>query len=494
MALFVTLPAELSLQIFRYLGLKEFLALSSTHTFLRRITQPLMYREFHWVWETDRQREPPIYLLSRTLAERPDLGAHIEHLTLEGQTQKTILSTGKDALEFQQADLSPLKKLVDELQVSPSEIWKQLLDDGALDAFVALLLSRLPNLRSLGLGFDFQFKTPCTTAVLRNGLLLLRTEGARSQVTFKKLREVSLCQDKIDANKKYLPPRLPENSLGSNPSFKNEIEHLLFSDPITTLTLWLQDEPDLYWPERVPSSSNLTTLILHHSEVREHTLGLLLSQLQSLQVLEYHYKGNTDRKPTRNRSSYLNCAILSEALDQVKETLRRLEISARWYSNQGANVEEQCNWGVMEHLKSFREYPHLQTLIVPLVILLGWSPATSKVKLAEALPASLERFCLTDDLILFSGWEWMQVDYLARFHDYVHDWREHAPSLKHVSMRINGDSSYRWAPDMDREWIGIYWPPQHIMHLSENQNSLKKTCENVGIGFNVERKGIVWPA
>lgn len=491
MALLEALPNPLLVQILSYLGHKEKMALSSTNAFFQDLAHPMIYQEIRWVWKGDPLRDPPVYLLLRTLVEQPSLAAHVEHLTLEGQTQKIIWSSH----EPRPVDLSPLKGLVDELQASPPDLWKDLVDKGVLDVFVALLLSRLPNLKSLRLGFEFQSSTPYTAAVLRVGLLPQKAVGALSQITFKKLYRVSFCQDEMEAGMTYLSPILPGHTLGSNPDNLGDLEPLLFSKSITTLSLWLQNEPDLIWPERRSSSSSLTSLILHHSEAREHTLKSLLGQLASLQVLEYHYHGCTTERRQRSISTYLDCAVLSDAFEQVKNTIRYLEVSADWYSIQNHELEWRSHWGIFGHLKSLHEYHHLRRLTVPLVVLLGWSPATSVVKLAETLPLSLEEICFTDDLIFYDDWEWMQTDYLDRFRDYLYNWNQHTPGLRRVSMRMNNGSSWRWGPRMDRKYLGVFMPPQHVIRTaSETQEALKEMCESVGIDFRVIRNGVVMSA
>ncbi|MCJ1474778.1 hypothetical protein MMC13_003438 [Lambiella insularis] len=484
MALLTAFPIELLLHVFSYLDRVDFLALSSTHALLRGVSQPLLYREIKGTWYDSEPKNPPIYLLLRTLAGRPDLGAQVEHLILEGEPQRrNLLSESEDAISFRRDDRSPLIELMYQLQVSPLEEWIRLLDVGSMDVFVALLLSRLSNLKYLSLGYHFQFNVPCTMAVLRKGLIPLKSKDARSQITFEELREVSFCQDIIDLRHLSLSTMLPGRATASNPIYCDDLEPLLFSKAIRKLTMWLQNEPDLRWSGQRSSPSNLRVLILHHSHAGEHTLEDLLSQLQGLEILEYHYHGYTKTGPERSVRCPLDCTILSEALDQVKDTIKRLKISA--HSNQSFEHQSRPDWAISGHLKSFGKYRHLQSLTVPLVMFLGWSSTMSEAEIAHALPVSLEQLCLTDDFFSVDGRFWKSTDYLAHFRDYRHKWRQHASSLKHLSKTVDCVMSWRWG-HMEKQ-RAPWRPPQHVIcAAAEHQEELRQLCESVNMKLYVQ--------
>ncbi|MCJ1293437.1 hypothetical protein MMC34_004992 [Xylographa carneopallida] len=497
MAKLMALPIELMLHVFGYLDVAEFVALSSTHTSLCSVAQPLLYREIKGTWYyrgppeiegtaySSGPPDPSIYLLLRTLVERPELGAHVEHLTFEGQPQiRYLWSETEDAISFRRDDRSPLIELMYELEASPLEEWIRLLDGGSLDVFVALLLSRLSNLKYLRLGFHFQINVPCTMAVLREGLIWFDSKDAPSKITFRQLREVSFCQDMIDRRWQRLCNLLPNGTIPSNPVHRDDLEPLLFSSAIHKLTLWLEGEPDLSWPVQRSSPSNLKILILHHSEIRENTLNSVLSQLQGLEDLEYHYHGSDKDELEQNKQFPLDCVLLSEALAQVKNTIKRVKISANSKNNFWR--EPRPDWRISDHLESFGEYRHLRSLTVPLVMFLGWSPVMSEAELVKALPASLEGICLTDDLFALDGWSWLlaQTEYLEHFRDYRHKWRQHAPSLRYLLKRVDCVMSSRWG---HIEKLNTMNPPQYaICAATEYQEELRQLCESVNRGLPVQ--------
>ncbi|MCJ1415429.1 hypothetical protein MMC32_001761 [Xylographa parallela] len=488
MAQLTALPIELMLHVFGYLDVVELVALSSTHTSLYSVAQPVLYREIKETWYYEsKPRDPPIYLLLRTLAERPELGAHVEHLTFEGKPQRGyLLSESEDAISFRRDDRSPLIKLMYELKVSPLYKWIRLLNSGSMDVFVALLLSRLSNLKCLRLGFHFQFNAPCTIVVLRSGLMRYDSKDTRSRINFRQLREVSFCQDMIDTRYRWLGGLLPNGKTASIPVYPDDLEPLLFSGTIHKLTMWLDGEPYLSWPGQRSSPSNLKTLILHHSEGKEHTLNSVLSQLESLEDLEYHYRSASEEELEQNLQFPLDCALLSEALAQVKNTIKNIKISVYSMSNFW-HEPRPAEWGISNHLESFGDYRHLRSLTVPLVMFLGWYPVMSKAELVKALPASLEGICLTDDLFALDGWSWLltQTEYLAHFRDYRYKWRQHAPSLRYLSKKVDCVMAWQWG-HMEKQKATIK-PQQHVIcAATEYQEELRQLCESVNRGLHMQ--------
>ena len=489
MAALMSCSNELLVMIFSAICKKDLLALSLTCKSLRPLAQSWLYCKIQWTWNGIPENNLRIFFLLRSLVENPELVQFIEHFSLLSDSKnmpRTIWSQ-HDHASLPIADLALLQGLVDTLRLPSAHEWKRMIEHGRIDVFVALLLSRVSYSRTLEIGFGIVMNFKFAGMMLRH----LSSSSAAAPVSpmFTQLQRVDFCTDRPRGNDNYLSMPCPQWDLQDSPRNFHDIRPLFFLPSMRYLRLWIQNPSDLFWRREVFGLSNLTTLVIHHSEARQDTISQLLSFTPCLERFEYHYHGCTDSRFHDKPSSYLDCAKLSEALSRVKSTIRFIVIFADWYSTSSAEPETCHAWGVKRNLESMRDFARLESLIVPLVVLLGKSPLSSAIKLADHLPPSLCELCLTDDLNFMGLMEWRQQDYLERFQVYLHRWQEHSPNLTTISLKIDcPSSSHRWADGAARNHEDDY---SVLDSLVENQHALAKLCEEAGIEFKVVRSGKV---
>ena len=489
MVSFLTLPNELLNDILDLLGPVSYLALSAVNAAFQQLAQPLLYQELSWPPSDPSVQARSVYLLLRTLAERPDLAASVDRATFEGRLPASFWSTPQEP-DINSADLNLIKSLIQQQRHSAPQFLHTQLDYGVPDVFFALLVGQLRNVRCLSIGEYFERAAPLTMEIIRSGVRRLDDAGQPIPRTrFKRLTQFAFCSEKIRNQNDKVGEVIDRGSgqLTRYPVKSGNVEPFLFADTITSLSLWLQNEEDLILPS-INVSSKLTTLVLYHSEVRVPTLKKLLGYLHKLQDLEYHYHIGCCEIPERQVSTYLDCGKLGEALDQVRTTIRKIVVRAQWYGVDGALLPEQnLWWGVLpgRQLNSFRNYPRLQSLTTPLFMIFGWSPRLSTVELSETLPPGLEHLCLTDDLEMLGDWEWRQHHYLARFQPFLQDWRQCTPQLKDLSFVLEDDDDYHHSlrPEMDPAMPDSFGREP----TAGSQRELARMCQNAGVEFWVDR-------
>ena len=489
MTAFMSCPNELLVVIFSAICKKDLLALSLTCKSLRPLAQSWLYRKIQWTWNGIPENNLKIFLLLRSLVESPELIQFIEHFyaLADSENMPRFIWSQHDHASFPIADLALLQGLVDTLQLPAANKWKQMIEYGQIDVFVALLLSRVSYLRTLEIGFGLLMNFKFAGIMLRH--LSSSSVPAPVSPMFIQLRRVDISMDRMGGNHKCLSMPCPRTDLQLSPRKFDDIRPLFFLPSMRYLRLWIQNPSDLLWQREVFGLSNLTSLVIHHSEAWQDTISQLLSFTPYLERFEYYYNGCTDSRYHDRPSSYLDCAKLSEALSHVKSTIRFIVIFADWYSTSGADLETCHGWGIKRNLESMRDFARLESLIVPLVVLLGKSPLSSAIKLADHLPPSLCELCLTDELNYMGLMEWRQQDYLERFQAYLHRWQEHSPNLSTISLKIDcPSSSHRWAYGAARNHEDDY---SVLDLLVENQHALAELCEEAGIEFKVVRSGKV---
>jgi hypothetical protein len=133
---------------------------------------------------------------------------------------------------------------------------------------------------------------------------------------------------------------------------------------------------------------------------------------------------------------------LTAALQQVKTTLRELDLSVGLCSDFAKEVEWLEISPVKGQLGPLREFSCLRKLKAPIVTLLGWSP-DELLRLAEVVPAGLTHLGLTEDLAQQCTYKWDEEFVLEELAMFLSVWRSVTPNLQVVEVwltRIYG----RW--------------------------------------------------
>jgi len=183
------------------------------------------------------------------------------------------------------------------------------------------------------------------------------------------------------------------------------------------------------WP--APTHS-LKKLNLYYSTIAISTVKKLLRLSPCLELFRYDHLMDVI-----NRRTWQDCSLLMAALQQVRPTLRELDLSITLYSGCGDHDVDCFNISpVKGQLGPLQKFSHLRKLKAPIVTLLGWSPGKLPLRLAEVLPAGLTHLGLTEDLLAQYSYEWDDELVLEEMDAFLGVWRSVTPDLQAVEVWI----------------------------------------------------------
>ncbi|KAL9066638.1 MAG: hypothetical protein Q9157_007073 [Trypethelium eluteriae] len=276
------------------------------------------------------------------------------------------------------------------------------------------LISCCKNIKYLGLGWNFK------------GLPM---ELDRS---FSLLREI-----RFQENRDYPGRRAVQGSYSTMlPALVHQIfrlpaiEELHISVPNTRL------QPMTFG--NLSQAPTLTSITLQGSHVDEEHIVMLLSSTPQLRKFDFDRDGDFVKYIRGPPSRLSPMKRLHQALLQVSRTLEDLKLALNWeiegwHSHDGGwTLDSETPKGRLGSMKIFES---LVRLDVPIVMLLGFSPAHDP-SLGEVLPPNLRHLCIASDLC-----EWATYKWTARlFDDYLQGWvphlRTYAPSLERFNLRV----------------------------------------------------------
>lgn len=283
------------------------------------------------------------------------------------------------------------------------EEWRLGFERGESDALLALLLLACTKLKHLTIDADFfqaNFVDAALTAAAANGRL---TE----------LQSVDFGSDLrwgADVRKHNCTYEcaLPLLRL---PSFKSMVVAL----PSRTFE----------WTGTTPTTTSLTKLVLHHTQILPEELSPILSATPNLRHLEYRATYDCD-KGRRSKGiwiTFFDCPEFSDALAHVQASLESLIISLQWFSLQTDVHNTGVGTPVNGTLKNLSNFGKLLDLNVPYSLLLcDKGPTTQSPSLLDILPRSLRSLMLTDETEMFFETGWLGGMKLAdAIWDYLRD-------------------------------------------------------------------------
>lgn len=372
---------------------REIVQLSSVNQRLHALAEPRLYGTVQSTWT--HTKDPPIFLLLRSILARPLLARQIHKLILrsdpavfvDGKNTGTKLDlSGRISLPADEAELDDVVDVVGfsgirEEEASP---WAEQIRRGVLDAALAVLLLLLPGLVELSIDENYVRKTTSLTTMMRYAL---RTGGH--------IRETSIIS-KFESLQTIKFPNWPwaESRNGKaiqvNPQFIDLVLLCFHCPGIRHLTAVVEAPGTLLWPLDTSYCSTLTYLDI--SMVREMDLGTILSHCPRLETLSYHYYVDQD---CGSPPPFLNCYTLQQSLTLVRNTLKSLRIAVTF---QGTSFDCETQWlpfGMIGTIENLPTYPLLEKLEIPFIVLLGLQPTREK-SLDELLPPNLRHLTLTD--------------------------------------------------------------------------------------------------
>ncbi|KAJ9150057.1 hypothetical protein NKR19_g5453 [Coniochaeta hoffmannii] len=426
----VDCPSEILHLVFEQLQISDFYALCLVCRRLRQCAEPFLYRQINWTWtfgwsldgnpRPANQRIPPIVPFLRTISRRPQLAAFIREFELEGDSLSRIAHYYRNSPPVLPCfeDIDTLVARVPDLDMAEEDkaLLTKELREGAMEAFVALVLAQAPDLKRLRLGENllrdsFFVDKLLARAVSMNGCPRL----------FQNVSEVHFALS---------------NDMRYRVNSRNTAAYLrLFYLPsIERLTVSI-DNPHkpFQWPlTQPPSPSRLTYLDL--GMLREDHLGKVLAATPNLKTLRWGWV-HADTIQDRFVSPCIDLDKIAADLSHVRRTLTSLTVTAETEPSGG---ESLVVW-VKGSLAPLATLEALTSLHLPLPFLAGSLSLLEAHPLGPWLPGNLENLTVTDDLCLQEEWQWSGEGWYEFFNPWVeeHTWKAFAPHLRRLHFILN---------------------------------------------------------
>ncbi|TGO57008.1 hypothetical protein BOTNAR_0211g00140 [Botryotinia narcissicola] len=167
---FLRCPTEVHCMIFQSLSPEDFCGLFWTCKILNRIAEPFMYSEIQLNWRKH-SRPPRIISLIKNVLSRPDLALCVTGLTLGrtgGESMRSVAAICDIRLTVDESDLEQLIEVIKTFKIDYRDSWISELCNRNMDAFVAILLCKLPNLIYFQLNPNFMHGNEIFGLVLRS--------------------------------------------------------------------------------------------------------------------------------------------------------------------------------------------------------------------------------------------------------------------------------------------------------------------------------------
>ncbi|TGO38698.1 hypothetical protein BHYA_0069g00170 [Botrytis hyacinthi] len=422
---FLRCPTEIHCMIFRFLSPEDFYGLFWTCKILNRIAEPFMYSEIQLNWRRH-SRPPRIISLIKNVLSRPRLAICVTGLTLGrsgGESMRSIATIHDIRLTVDEAELEQLIEVIKTFNIDYRDIWISELRNRNMDAFVAILLCKLPNLLYFQLNPNFMHRSEIVGLVLRSTVSQDSNCGIAS---FQRLQHVTFQRTTIG--------RFRRGTL--NP------EDILpfFSFPnIVCLSAAIDTPTDYSWPlDSRPVASTVTVLDL--DMVKAEMLYDILGVTSRLKILRWrwHHYGNS--------GTTIRYDVIMGALSLVRNTLTDLTISAE---NEVVNAYSS-RIQVVGSLGALANFNLLKRLEINLEFLLGsvsspwhrlrYHPRFGRtLQFERIVPKNIEALTLTDDKEL----EWQnRVHYHVVFmaiQSWLGAWETSTPHLRSIRFLLMYD-------------------------------------------------------
>ena len=392
------------------------------HPSLRLLAEPLLYSTVEIAYY--KSKPHLITLLARSILHRPELAAHIRTLSFEGGDRPD--QNWKEKVprkSVNKADLQEAVSFVAGTHLPYRDRWIVELRQGTLDAYIALLLLRLPRLQRLNLGPVFFMESELIGLVLRSILHGPRSDWLEVDISrsLRELRTISLFRGGT-----YHPVRTNRNTESTLPFFYlSSLEEMIVSidNPLT---------PALPWPTAQPPLATSLVSLSVGGTMRESHLGQLLAVTPCLRFLRWTWCFITDSEDQYN-NPIVDLDQLMPALAHVKETLTSLTIAAvPLLANFGPTPSPLRVQGSLRPLSGFNR---LTELLMPLVFVTGFS-LPARERLGECLPGNLEELTLTDDMYIDIDIDdiWNEAGHTGTIVGWLEDMESSTPRLRKLCL------------------------------------------------------------
>lgn len=460
-ACFLDCPNEIISSFLLPCSPADHLCLSRVNKRLNKEANRFLYSTVEFRW-TDKAVIPPVVLFLRSILDTPQLAGLVENLRLVGDYSfysgwKVDKSLPKLSWSGAGSILNLAVGLVAELQLPCTEDWVQSLQEGSMDAAVALLFTRLPNLRTFLTTSSFTKEISIQQSVFRS--VFCGRRRVRDQLNevswfpqFEQLHHVSA---KFLQSLHY---RRDPNT--------DALLSFFYLPAIQTLDLVLDNPVRFSWPTATPPCpETLTSLTLRN--VRETALKRILSAANRLVKLDWEFiysEGNMSTQPghTLLYPPVADLDHLVDALTPIRETLEDLTIRAD--ATQPNQMEYKSLIEITGSLKGLVEFK-VRRLQVPLPFLAGQLLPNNRFRISERLPRGLRTLVISNDLEEFNQYmldedDWDRDEIALNLLDWLCQEIGSTPFLKELDLGLmtgNIENTFYWAVknQMDKEQVPI---------------------------------------
>lgn len=461
---------EVVLLVCTHLTKRDVIRLSQTNTRLRSITLSQIYKTITWRWNTEKVRyphvlsTPPIHLLLRSLMAEPSLREYVESIDFEGAKLDQL--HGIPARIWRAAETPGLTtdeiehavECAKPLQHASPDIIREGLTGGDIDIYACLVISLLPNLRSLALGSHFISPTNRFQGPLFHQAVAISRKDSQDDCSMSALPSyMSLQRVKLGRIR-------PGATRASKLSRFEHIISFLYLPSLEAAAIELPRAGEFIWPDLSQRSpiTNLVSLELPFCKANESALKQLLASKPPLKKLVYNYL--CDEAVSLDRGYYFSLPTLSLALSYVQPTIESLTVCVEHLT---PDVDTYICYerGYLDgSLAPFLHFPRLKYLEVPMIVLTGWEVVPRTIRpLAEMLPKSIQHLCLTDWLSDWHSCDWEVHHWLERLSDYLAVRKESrsqiAPDLHTVEVQMEHEEDFEWDDNGKEEFkkLGEYY-------------------------------------
>ncbi|KAI5458614.1 hypothetical protein BGZ63DRAFT_407012 [Mariannaea sp. PMI_226] len=454
-------PEEIQDSILEMLLKADLLSMSLVDSHWHFLVERILFSDVELRW--NKWHIPPITLLCRSLIERPSLSDYVRRLHLRGVRfdggQYSPNYLPKFSADAQH--IGPLLDAIDRIE-GPweyAEFWKRKLRAGTMDAFVALLVSLLPNLNSLTLNGYFTINNKFLGDMFR--LALCHKDKLKCNLPqFQNLHHV----DFFDWGYKFRPTglRSPEDAIP-----------LFYLPAIRRLELMIDNPVKVDWVNPgMPTHTPLQSLYL--MGLREAYLPALFSKLKGIREVKWSWshRGPLD---TEVSDRVIDLDKIAEATHHVRDSLTDLIIHAS--AMRLMNPLKQTG-----SLNGFTHLAKLERLEIPWVFLMGFSPS-SKSHLGDAIPQSTKCLILTDHLFENETREWETNSITHELKMELHKRKCRYGSLEEIDIRLPPWNQTSFKRGVPKEFEIKLWNRKSI---EESQEEFDEIAAQAGIK-------LIWP-
>ena len=349
---------------------------------LQHIVEPVLYTDVHLKWIYP-DFNIPLNLLLLKFIKCPVIASCVKRFQTGGKRNYRI---GQDPRESWLSD--PEFEIISACartaaNTGDEEQWVRGVAGGHMDLYQALVLSQLPKIMNLTIGYQHDLHFHYVSRMFRRVLCSDKPIDGLSR--FHHLKQVDIYVD------------MTFQDLVRFMGKTYELPDLLiffYLPSIQDLRIVMPDDEGCFsWPTTKPCSKPLTSLSLKRSNANVALLGRILAVAPNLKCLEYDSISATN---SRSGPTSLCADGLGKALAHVRTTLEQLTISVHFYWSTGYGIEcSNTHFGTKGSL-SLHDHESLVKLEVPVNVLLGQEPAP-EIHLAGRLPPRIRRLYLRDE-------------------------------------------------------------------------------------------------